>query len=386
MDRRDTKSLLRDYAVPMQDNTAYSLSYKKDSSKDPRKAGPKEPKVTKPGKNVKSKPWLKDHTGLLKIKEAKPMAIGGIIHNQDEKHPTKVKSIPMVCPNCGKEDCPGCIPIIPTKGEVPKNLKQRFDYVHRTDPFVVSKLPKRLLYTTPDGIKVFAVSDDFIKINMYDDFTEGGNWEAYPEFVPKGEVWVADDKNAENTKDIITHELTEVRLMQMDGMTYDKAHVIANRIEMKQRVQDNPGLLVRVPKEKKGGKVGSTENKNKPGGSNAGKYSKSDGPFAGPSGGAPTGSYPIGSKSRGKSALKLAHNAPNPSGIKSAVYRKYPDLKKDTKKTMEGAKLGLGGMGQMQDKAPSPSKPKHTFPPDKVKQNFALYKRKTKIPKSAYGH
>ena len=386
MDRRDSKSLLRDYGVPMQDNTAYSLSYKKDSSKDPRKAGPKEPKVTKPGKNVKSKPWLKDHTGLLKIKEAKPMSIGGILHNQDEKHPTKVKSIPMVCPNCGKEDCPGCLPPIPTKGTVAKNLKQRFDYVHRTDPYVVSKLPKRLLYTTPDGIKVFAVSDDFIKINMYDDFTEGGNWEAYPEFVPKGEVWVADDKNAENTKDIILHELTEVRLMQMDGMTYDKAHVIANRIEMAQRVKDNPGLLVRVPKEKKGGKVGNPENRDKPGGSNVGKYSKKEGPYAGPSGGAPAGSYTIGSKSRGKSALKLAHNAPNPGGIKKAVYSKYPDLKPDAKKAMEGAKLGLNGMGQYQDKAPAPNNARHNYPPDKVKQNFALYKRKTKIPKAAYGH
>lgn len=65
------------------------------------------------------------------------------------------------------------------------------------------------------------------------------------------------------------------------------------------------------------------------GGSNVGDYknvSKKD--FAGPSGDAPQGSYPINTKKRAKSALKLAHNAPDPKGIKKAVYKKYPSLKK----------------------------------------------------------
>lgn len=68
------------------------------------------------------------------------------------------------------------------------------------------------------------------------------------------------------------------------------------------------------------------------GGSNVGEYKtvkKKD--FAGPAGGSPKGSYPINTLSRAKSALKLAHNAPDPSGIKSAVYRKYPELKKGKK-------------------------------------------------------
>ena len=83
MDRRDTRSLLRDYGIPMQDNSAYSLSYGKDSSKDPRKAGPKKPKVTVPGKPVKTKEWLKDKTGLLKIKQAPAMKEGGKITKLD---------------------------------------------------------------------------------------------------------------------------------------------------------------------------------------------------------------------------------------------------------------------------------------------------------------
>jgi len=64
----------------------------------------------------------------------------------------------------------------------------------------------------------------------------------------------------------------------------------------------------------------------KAGGSNAGKY-KGVKAFAGPSGGAPAGSFPINTLKRAKSALKLAHNAPRPAGIKRAVYKKYPSLR-----------------------------------------------------------
>tara|TARA_R100001143_G_C3347507_1_gene127646 strand:+ start:480 stop:773 length:294 start_codon:yes stop_codon:yes gene_type:complete len=73
------------------------------------------------------------------------------------------------------------------------------------------------------------------------------------------------------------------------------------------------------------------------GGSNVGKY-KGVKAFAGPSGGAPAGSYPINTRKRAESALKLAHNAPRPAGIRAAVYRKYPSLKpsKKTKRNKNG--------------------------------------------------
>jgi len=69
----------------------------------------------------------------------------------------------------------------------------------------------------------------------------------------------------------------------------------------------------------------------KPGGSNAGKY-KGVSEFAGPAGGAPAGTYPINTKARGKSAKKLAHNAPNPKGIIDKVDKMYPSLKAKKKK------------------------------------------------------
>ena len=83
---------------------------------------------------------------------------------------------------------------------------------------------------------------------------------------------------------------------------------------------------VKVPRGKE------SKMKKKAGGSNVGEYknvSKKD--FAGTSGGAPKGSYPINTKARAKAALAYAHNAPNPSGIRRAVYKKYPEMKADKK-------------------------------------------------------
>lgn len=68
--------------------------------------------------------------------------------------------------------------------------------------------------------------------------------------------------------------------------------------------------------------------KRKPGGSNVGQYkSVAKKSFAGTAGGAPKGSFPINTKKRAESALRLAHNAPNPAGIRRAVYKKYPGLR-----------------------------------------------------------
>jgi hypothetical protein len=62
----------------------------------------------------------------------------------------------------------------------------------------------------------------------------------------------------------------------------------------------------------------------KPGGGNVGKYKT--GPFCGPAGGAPKGSYPVNSKKRAQAALSLARHAPNPDGIKSCVCKHWKDL------------------------------------------------------------
>ena len=70
----------------------------------------------------------------------------------------------------------------------------------------------------------------------------------------------------------------------------------------------------------------------KAGSSNAGEYKNvSPKKFAGASGGASKYSYPINTLKRARAALAYAHNAPNPEGIRRAVYKKYPELKKSKK-------------------------------------------------------
>lgn len=71
--------------------------------------------------------------------------------------------------------------------------------------------------------------------------------------------------------------------------------------------------------------LATKDDKKKPGGSNAGKY-KTKGPFCGPSGGAPKGTYPVNTKARAISAISYARHAPNPAGIKKCVCSHWPGL------------------------------------------------------------
>lgn len=67
----------------------------------------------------------------------------------------------------------------------------------------------------------------------------------------------------------------------------------------------------------------------KPGGGSVGRYKNvKKKNFAGPKGRSPQGSFPINDIAHARNALARAHFAPNPSGIRAAVYKKYPELKK----------------------------------------------------------
>ncbi len=100
----------------------------------------------------------------------------------------------------------------------------------------------------------------------------------------------------------------------------------------KQALKKKDHKMVKIGKGMKVSKAKEKKMKKRAGSSNVGKYpnvSKKD--FAGPSGGSAQGSFPIPTLSKARSALKLAHNAPDPSGIKSKVYSKFPQLKKGKK-------------------------------------------------------
>lgn len=92
----------------------------------------------------------------------------------------------------------------------------------------------------------------------------------------------------------------------------------------KKMVQIGKGMKVTRKKER--------EMEKKAGSSNVGKYPNvKPSEFAGPKGGASAGSFPIDTEKRAKAALSYARNAPNPEGIKKAVYKKYPALAKRSK-------------------------------------------------------
>lgn len=90
--------------------------------------------------------------------------------------------------------------------------------------------------------------------------------------------------------------------------------------------------LVKVAEGKKLPKKKVAKLRKKPGGSNIGEYTEvKPKNFAGPAGDAPAGTFPINTKKRAKAALAYARNAPDPEGIRQAVYKKYPALRPEKK-------------------------------------------------------
>ncbi len=86
---------------------------------------------------------------------------------------------------------------------------------------------------------------------------------------------------------------------------------------------------VRVAKGVKIARGKQEEMRKRPGSSAAGKYKKvAPTDFAGKAGGSSKFSFPINTLKRARNALARAHFSPNPEGIKQAVYKKWPILKK----------------------------------------------------------
>ena len=68
-------------------------------------------------------------------------------------------------------------------------------------------------------------------------FTMGGHWLVY-DYVPKGEVWIAEELNDFDRRATLLHELREIENMGK-GLSYDEAHEIANKIESQARKTGN---------------------------------------------------------------------------------------------------------------------------------------------------
>lgn len=135
--------------------------------------------------------------------------------------------------------------LLPRKG-LPKGANKRVEEVVTKKNYrkFIPLIPRELYKTLADGTKVFLVDGEFIRNNIYQDWTEGGNPEAYPEFNPEGEIWIEKGMSDLDIEATIIHEKTECDWMKK-GLMYEDAHNKANIQEKKYRDEVNPVRLVK---------------------------------------------------------------------------------------------------------------------------------------------
>jgi hypothetical protein len=90
---------------------------------------------------------------------------------------------------------------------------------------------RKKFYKKISEFKIFLVDGELLK-KKHIEFTEGTNF-LVAKYVPKNEIWI--DKYDKNIPAVIKHEVFEVLKMKK-GMSYNKAHLLANKMEKKYRL------------------------------------------------------------------------------------------------------------------------------------------------------
>ena len=98
-----------------------------------------------------------------------------------------------------------------------------------------------------DSIKVYKVDGAYIRNHIDIEFALAGNPGRY-KFIPDGEVWIEaaiEERDDEDARAIVTHELTEYRRMKEEHEAYEKAHEHANTAEgqIRKTAADDKGLI-----------------------------------------------------------------------------------------------------------------------------------------------
>jgi hypothetical protein len=93
-------------------------------------------------------------------------------------------------------------------------------------------MPKKMLGKV-GKVRILLVDGTKIRNQGNVNFAFAGNDKAYS-FIPKNEVWIEKSVPKKDRKAILMHELAERDLMS-HGMSYDRAHLLANQIEGFQR-------------------------------------------------------------------------------------------------------------------------------------------------------
>ncbi len=83
-----------------------------------------------------------------------------------------------------------------------------------------------------DGTKIKIVNGNEIRNKIEIDFIGGGHGYAYPGIIPKDEIWIEDMESKEDMQDILIHEIIEYIFEKYANIKYNKAHNIANDVEV----------------------------------------------------------------------------------------------------------------------------------------------------------
>jgi hypothetical protein len=94
----------------------------------------------------------------------------------------------------------------------------------------------------PHGRRIVIVDGTYVRNHFDSDFSQGGNGYRY-KFIPKDEIWIDFEIREEEWPFIAFHECQESEEMKK-GMSYDKAHDQAKRLEDRQRA-----FALRSPRE-----------------------------------------------------------------------------------------------------------------------------------------
>ena len=99
-----------------------------------------------------------------------------------------------------------------------------FHYPRRT-PWWKRPFDERCVH----GLDIFLVNGTHVRNAFDSDFDQGGNGYAYA-WIPKSEIWIAEEVPKVELPYVAFHECTEVELMR-HGLDYDHAHDIAKMEE-----------------------------------------------------------------------------------------------------------------------------------------------------------
>jgi tRNA nucleotidyltransferase/poly(A) polymerase/ribosomal protein S18 acetylase RimI-like enzyme len=107
--------------------------------------------------------------------------------------------------------------------KLPANLKDRLSVGRTPSPKeeAILNSKKKLLGYDPYGTPVYLIDGEFVRQFVYPDFSLGGNDQAYPNFVPKNQIWIEEDIVGGNRETTIAHESKERHEMFTMHKFYD---------------------------------------------------------------------------------------------------------------------------------------------------------------------